>query len=181
MATKKTKSSPAKTAAQADAYQSALKEFGNASRLLQKGDYAKAKAAFQAIAAGNPEERELVQRAETYVTICDNRMAPPAGEPCTADDWYYQGVVSSNQGNHDEAIRCLGKALKQEPTSPKYLFARASAFGKQGNAQLAVADLRQAVLGDPAVRFQAVNDSDFEPIRDDAGFIDLIEPTPAEG
>ena len=182
MATKKkSKRREAKTAAQTDAYKSSLKEFGAASKLLQKGDYSKAKEAFHAIAKGNPEERELVQRAETYVTICENKLAPAPGEPCTADDWYYQGVVNSNKGDHDEAIRCLGNALKQDPTSPKYLFARASAFGMQGNAQLAVADLRQAVLGDPAIRFQAVNDSDFEGIRDDAGFIDLIEPTPAEG
>ena len=181
MATKSKKRAEAKTAAQTDAYDSALKEFGAASRLLQKGDYAKAMEAFQAIAAGIPDERELVQRAETYITICKAKLAPAPGEPRTADDWYYQGVVNSNKGNFDEAIRCLGNALKQDPTSPKYLFARASAFGIQGNAQLAVADLRQAVLGDPAIRFQAVNDSDFEPIRDDAGFIDLIEPTPAEG
>ncbi len=181
MATKKTKRAPGKTAAQSDAYDSALKEFGKASKLLQKGDYATAREAFLAIAAGSPEERELAQRAGAYATICENRLAPAAGEPSTADDWYYLGVMNSNRRNHDEAIRCLGNALKQDPTSPKYLFARASAFSMQGNAQLAVADLRQAVLGDPAIRFQAVNDSDFEPIRDDAGFIDLIEPTPAEG
>ena len=180
MVIKKPKRTPAKSAAQTDAYESALKEFGAASRLLQKGDFSKAKEAFQAIADGNPEERELMQRARTYATICENKLAPAAGEPCTAEDWYYKGVVCSNQGNHDEAIRCLGHAIKQDPTSPKYLFARASAFSMQGNPQMAVADLRQAVLGDPAIRFQAVNDPDFEPIRDDAGFIDLIEPTPAE-
>ena len=181
MATKKTKSATAKTAAQTDAYENALKEFSVASKLLQKGDYAKAREAFQAIADGNPEERELVQRAGMYTTICDHKLAPAAGEPCTPDEWYYLGVLKSNRGEHDEAIRCLGNALKQDPTSPKYLFARASVFGMQGNAQLAVADLRQAVLGDPTIRVQAVNDSDFEPMRDDAGFIDLIEPTPAEG
>ncbi len=181
MAIKKIKGSQLKTTAQNDAYEIALKEFGNAAKLLRKGDYAKAKELFRAIPAAIPEERVMVQRIETYITICEKKMAPAAGEPSTADDWYYLGVIRSNEGRFDEAVQCLGTALQQDPTSPKYLYARASALGLQGNAQLAVADLRQAVLSDPTIRFQAVNDPDFEPIRDDAGFIDLIEPTPAEG
>ncbi len=181
MVTKKTQSSPSQAAVKSDAYQTALKEFGGATKLLRKGDNAKAKEMFQTIPDAIPEERELVQRVETYIAICEKRMAPAAGEPCTADDWYYLGVIRSNEGRFDEAIQYLGNALKQDPTSPKYLYARASTLGLQGNAQLAVADLRQAVLSDPTIRFQAVNDSDFELIRDDAGFIDLIEPTPAEG
>ena len=49
---------------------------------------------------------------------------------------------------------------------------------------LAVTDLndrrlRRAVAAEPTLRFQASNDSDFERIRDDAAFIDVIEPTPA--
>lgn len=180
MATKKIKATATRAASSdGDAYQAALKEFGSACTLLQKGDFGKAMEAFRSIALANPGERELVQRAETYVKICESRLAPEPGEPCTADHWYYLGVILCNEGKHDEAIRYLGNALTQDPTSPKYLYARASAFAMQGNAQSAVADLRQAVLGDPTVRFQAVNDPDFEPIRDDAGFIDLVEPTPA--
>ena len=49
----------------------------------------------------------------------------------------------------------------------------------QGNAVAAVEDLRQAIAADPKLRYQAANDGDFEKIRDEAAFIDLIEPTPA--
>jgi len=31
------------------------------------------------------------------------------------------------------------------------------------------------------VRYQAANDPDFEPIREEPSFIDIIEPTPAGG
>jgi len=43
----------------------------------------------------------------------------------------------------------------------------------------AVRDLRQAITVDPQVRFQAGNDPDFEAIREEPAFIDIIEPTPS--
>ena len=48
----------------------------------------------------------------------------------------------------------------------------------KGATEKAVADLRQAISVDPTVRFQAVNDPDFERIREEPAFIDIIEPTP---
>jgi len=175
MATKK------KTAkAEGPSYQAGLKEFGSALDLLRKGSLEKARTAFDAIATEFATEPELAQRAKTYSSVCSSRMPTEGGEPCTPDEWYYQGVVHSNMGRSEQALEYFGKALQQDPTSAKYLYARSATQGREGNAEAAVNDLRQAVLADPTVRFQAVNDSDFEPIRDDAGFIDLIEPTPVE-
>ena len=48
----------------------------------------------------------------------------------------------------------------------------------KGSTGKAVTDLRQAIASDPTVRFQAVNDPDFEKIREEPAFIDIIEPTP---
>jgi len=163
------------------AYQAALKEFGAALKLLREGAFEKAREAFGTLAEEHSHEPELAQRARTYIRVCEEKLAAEPGEPCTPDGWYYLGVVRSNQGRREEALECFGKALQQDPTSPKYLYARAATYGLMERAEAAVNDLRQAVLGDPTVRFQAVNDSDFEPIRDDAGFIDLVEPTPVEG
>ncbi len=53
------------------------------------------------------------------------------------------------------------------------------AWALAANADNAVGDLRQAISLDPTLRFQAVNDSDFERIREEPGFIDIIEPTSA--
>jgi hypothetical protein len=65
-----------------------------------------------------------------------------------------------------------------EPESPRFLYARASAAAIQGDAESAVKDLRRAIAADPQVRFQAGNDPDFESIREEPAFIDIIEPTP---
>ena len=71
------------------------------------------------------------------------------------------------------------------------LFGAAGSSGKGGNfvetmlrlgrekGEAAVADLRRAISAEPQVRFQASNDPDFEPIREEPAFIDIIEPTPS--
>ena len=55
-------------------------------------------------------------------------------------------------------------------------------IGRPGEAERiteqAVSDLRQAIAADPQIRFQAINDPDFEQIREEPAFIDIIEPTP---
>jgi len=51
--------------------------------------------------------------------------------------------------------------------------------GLQGNADGAAAELKKAVALDPRFRFQASSDSDFDKVRDEAAFIDIIEPSSA--
>ena len=75
-------------------------------------------------------------------------------------------------------MRLLDQAIAEDPTSVRCLYARACTWALKGSAGKAVADLRQAIAGDPTVRFQAVNDPDFEKIREEPTFIDIIEPTP---
>jgi tetratricopeptide (TPR) repeat protein len=86
--------------------------------------------------------------------------------------------VAANDGKVDEALQMLDKAVALAPESARNLYARASAHALKGQAQRAAADLRQAVEREPVLRFQASNDPDFENVRDEAAFIDVIEPTP---
>ena len=118
-------------------------------------------------------------RARTYARICARRMAPAPEPPRTPDECYQAAVVLANDGDSDGAIRLLDQALHSEPNSANLLYARASAWALKGKVEAAVGDLRQAVAGDPQLRFQAVNDPDFEKIREEPTFIDIIEPTPA--
>jgi tetratricopeptide (TPR) repeat protein len=97
------------------------------------------------------------------------------------DELYFQAVLSSNEGKYDEALSLFERALREHPDSPKVLYARASTWALKGNSEAAVGDLRRAIAADPKVRFQAANDPDFEPIREEPAFIDIIEPTPAGG
>lgn len=159
-------------------YEQTLQEFGAAVESLQKGEYDDALKAFRRIEATELDEPALLERARSYARICETRLSPPGEDPQGGDDKYHQGVISMNKGNFDRALSLFESALNDMPESPKVLYARASAWSLKGNAEAAVADLRRAIDADPHVRFHAANDPDFEPIREEPAFIDIIEPTP---
>jgi len=188
MATKKKTSSKASTKKKTGAvdsrprhhedYEKAVGQFSEALELLQKGELAEAKDLFESIASSNPDEPVLTERARTYARICNRKGRPEDPEPDAPDQFYYQAVLLLNDGDSDAAIKLLDKALQSAPSSAKFLYARASASAIKGNTEQAVSDLRQAIAADPQIRFQATNDPDFEQIREEPAFIDIIEPTP---
>jgi tetratricopeptide (TPR) repeat protein len=185
MATKKKKTGTArKQAAQAPPrhhaeYEKAVGEFAEALDLFHKGELAGAAEIFERIRSSDLDEPVLTERAETFIRICERRGKEPAAEPSSAEEFYYQAVMMINNGESDAAIKLLDQALQVSPSSAKYLYARASASAIKGETEKAVSDLRQAIAADPQVRFQATNDPDFEQIREEPAFIDIIEPTPA--
>jgi tetratricopeptide (TPR) repeat protein len=160
-------------------YEKAIGEFATALELFHKGELAEAKEIFESIRSSNPDEPVLTERAATFIRICNRRSQSPAADPSTPEEYYYQAVVMINKGECDTAITLLDQALQASPSSARYLYARASASAIKGDTEKAVSDLREAIAADPQIRFQATNDPDFEQIREEPAFIDIIEPTPA--
>ena len=169
----------AKTTNELEQYEKAVSSFGSGVQLVRAGDYVKAKDFFNEVLSSVKDEPVLAERSRMYLEVCDRRLAPVTEPGSTADDLYYRAVLESNGGNASEAIRLLDQALQQTPNSAKLLYARASAWALSATADAAISDLRQAIGLDPTLRFQAVNDFDFERIREEPGFIDIIEPTSA--
>jgi len=167
----------AKTTNEIAEYKKAVSNFGSGIQLIRDGDYARAKNVFTEILDSVKDEPVLAERCRMYVVVCEQRMAPVTAPGSTADDLYYRAVMESNGGNPAEAIKLIDQALQQTPNSARLLYARASAWALAASADAAVSDLRQAIGLDPTLRFQAVNDFDFERIREEPGFIDIIEPT----
>lgn len=162
-----------------EAYEAALRDFTAGLDLLRRGNYAEAKGHFDAVVkASSASEPVLAQRATTYAAVCVTRLAPPPPDPATAEELYLAGVVKANEHRLDEATALLDRLIALAPASPGALYARAAVRALQGLAESAVSDLRAAIALDPQLRFQAQNDADFEKIRDEAVFIDVIEPTP---
>jgi len=180
-AKKSRKKSPASEPAAAhhsESYEQALGDFARGLELTHAGDYAAALELLSKVASENPDEPELTERARAYSAVCRRKLATAPEPPTTAEGLYHLGVIRCNDGRLDESLDLLNQALTIEPGSARLHYARASAYALKGQADAAVADLRSAVEGDPKLRFQAGNDPDFEKIRDEASFIDVIEPTP---
>jgi len=161
------------------AFEAARAEYEASIKLLQAGDFAAARERFQGIAKSYPQESEMVERSRTYSKLCDQRLFIDPLDLNNADECYYRAVILLNEQKAEEAVSLLDRALVQDPTSVRVLYARACAWALQKDADRAVSDLRSAIAGDPSVRFQAANDTDFERIREEPAFIDVIEPTPA--
>lgn len=166
---------------QVAAYEAALTKYAAAVELLGKQDFAGARDIFREVVRGVTNEPELSQRARGYATLCERRLAPPTPEPTSTDEVYAQAVYLSNAGEWDKALKLFDRVLADQPNSVRCLYARACTWALKGQTDRAVADLRQAIAADPRVRYQAVNDPDFERVREEPAFIDIIEPTPTPG
>ena len=160
------------------AYEAAVKNYAAALDLLRQGDFERAQEQLRAVQADVRNEPELVDRVEIYLRVCHRKLVRDPDTP-SGDERYRQAVFLSNSGKSDAAIELLDRALAEDPTSVESLYVRACAWALKGGAEQAVKDLRQAISLDSKVRFQAVNDPDFEKIREEPAFIDIIEPTPA--
>jgi len=162
------------------AYEAAVEEFATASAHFLKGQFAEALPHFESVAApAAPDEPILADRARTYASICARKLVAPPADAIDADALYHLGIVAANAGRLDEAWSLLEKATGQRPNDASILYARASVRGLQGNVEGAAAELKKSVALDPKFRFQAASDADFDKVRDEAAFIDIIEPSNA--
>ena len=161
-------------------YEAAIAEFSAGTELFGKGQFAEARRHFGAvIEAAKGDEPILADRARTYASICDRKTAGPDTGAEDGESLYHRGVVAANAGRLDEAWSILERALAARPGDASILYARASVRGLQGNVEGAAAELKKALVIDPTFRFHAASDSDFDAVRDEAAFIDVIEPSHA--
>jgi len=158
-------------------YEKAVKQFDEAVDQLNQNNLSAAKTLFEKLIKSVEDEPVMAARARTYIKICDKQLAPAVAAPSSIDDKYREAVFKSNAGNWDEALGLFDDIIAATPSSASYIYGRASAHALKGNAEAAINDLRMAISYEPQVRFQAVNDSDFEGIREEPAFIDIIEPT----
>jgi tetratricopeptide (TPR) repeat protein len=79
----------------------------------------------------------------------DRASALAAAHP---KDWrgvFALGSVLERQGNHVEALACMGRAAKLAPRNPRPLLARAAMYSRLGDAVEAISQARQAVAAAP--------------------------------
>lgn len=157
-------------------HEKALKEFERGVGLLQKQSYSEAIEHFQTIVGSFPQEKELTDRAHVYLRICQNVLERKEPQPRKPEDFFYYGVIKANEANFDEAVRLLEKALQANPKDEKVHYVMASTLAAKGDRREALEHLREAIELNATNRIYARNDPDFEPLRDDDNFQNLIHP-----
>lgn len=160
-------------------FEAALREYEVALDLMRNRKFAEAREKFLAIEAENPDEPVLCDRSRTWAATCAARTAPSATAPDTAEARYREAIGLLNAGKPREAISLLDAAIAAAAQEGSYWYARAAAQAALRDAEAVAADLRKAIALTPHLRYQAAQEPAFEPVRDEAAFIDVIEPSPA--
>ncbi len=157
----------------------ALKELERGVAHLQKQNYNEALERFQAIVDSFPQEKELLDRVQVYIRICKGMIDHKTPQPKKPEDFFYFGVIKANEADYDEAVKFLARALEVNPKDEKVHYVMASTLALKGERQDALKHLREAVELNATNRIYAKNDPDFEPLRDDENFQNLIHPEEA--
>jgi tetratricopeptide (TPR) repeat protein len=158
---------PAKQA-QLKAYEDALKHF-------QQQKFHRAKEMLAKVLEG--PSRELCDRAQVHVRICEQRIARmPAANAKTPEDHYTQGVALMNLGRWDEAREHLDRARKGAPKADHIVYAMAALDCLTGEAESAMENLKLAIQLRPENRYHARNDEDFAFLQEDPRFTELLYP-----
>lgn len=153
-----------------DEYEKALSAYSQAMKPFHKGDYKRADELLRAFLAKQGSERELVDRAQMYLAICEERQNKEKVSLKTFDDYYQYGVFKSNHGDYEEALKLLEKAREMKPKEGKILYLMADIYCLKGQKEKCLESLKKAVQLDKYLSILARNERDFESLWEDKKF-----------
>ncbi len=139
-------------------------------KVFRKGDFVKASELLKTFVAKCPSEKEILDRARIYLTISEERKKKEKIQLKTFDDYYQHSVYRMNQGDYQEALKCLEKARQMKPKEGKILYLMADAFFLMGKKDECLDHLKRAIQMDKYFSILAQNESDFENLREDKKF-----------
>jgi tetratricopeptide (TPR) repeat protein len=157
-------------------YVQQLKLYEEGMRHFQQQKFHKAKQAFQKVVEGF--SRELADRAQVHLRICEQRIARAAANSGmkTPEDFYHAGIAMMNLGRWDEAREFLDKARKVGPKAEFVYYALAALDSLTGETDAALKNLKSAIELRPENRYHARNDEDFAQLLEDPRFTELLYP-----
>jgi tetratricopeptide (TPR) repeat protein len=145
-------------------------------RALQERKFEKAKGALQKVLAG--PNKSLCDRAMVHIQACDQHLEKPALQFKTPEEHFDFAVSLINTGDYVTAREHLDKLLKQQPKTDYVLYGLAALSCLTGHVEESLKTLDEAIQANPALRFQARNDSDFQNLAEDPRFTELLYPDP---
>jgi tetratricopeptide (TPR) repeat protein len=153
--------------------ENARKDYDRGVAALQKKKLEEAERHFVDLIQKYPEERELVDRARVYLTVCERQRRGPRPALTEPEDFYYAAVLEKNRGNLAEAIDHLQRAAKKNGGG-KVDFLLACCYAQQGDLETALGHLQRAIEEDQRHRVLARHDRDFDPVREMPEFQKLL-------
>jgi len=108
------------------------------------------------------DQPDLINRARRYLTIAETQLN---GNPrVKAEDPYLQAMYERNRGNFDAALS-IAAAGGRRSKDPRFAYLVASIHVAREEFDEAAEYLKTAIELDPLSRVHAINDADFQPLR----------------
>ena len=142
-----------------------------AMKAFHKGEYQKAAGMLKAFLEKDVSEKELVDRAQIYLSICQDRQKAIPAPLKTFNDYYQYSVYKINNGEYEEALELLSKALEIKPKEGEIFYLMADAYCMMGEADNCLEYLKKAFQIDKFFKILAQNEGDFESLWEDKRFI----------
>jgi tetratricopeptide (TPR) repeat protein len=153
--------------------ENARKDYDRGVAALQKKKLDEAERHFIDLIQKYPQEKELVDRARVYLTVCERQRRDPRPALTEPEDFYYAAVLEKNRGNVAEAIEHLQRAAKKNGGG-KVDFLLACCYAQRGEIEVALEHLQKAIAEDQRHRILARHDRDFDPVREVPEFQRLL-------
>jgi tetratricopeptide (TPR) repeat protein len=170
------KALPKKQAAEDPRHVQAIKDYEAGLRALQEHKFDKARASLQKV-LGAPD-KALVDRAQVHIATCDLHVEKPALQFKTSEEHFDYTISLLNTGEYDTAREHFEKLLKQDAKCDYVLYGLAALHCLTGHLEDSLRTLNEAIQANPALRFQARNDGDFQNLAEDPRFTELLYPDP---
>jgi tetratricopeptide (TPR) repeat protein len=146
-------------------------------RAMQEHKFDKARTAFEKVLEG--PVAQLADRARVHLAACSRQTDRPSGQQFKTSEEHFDYAVSLiNAGDYIGAREHLDKILKQNPKSDFAIYGLAALECLTGHVEDSLKRLEEALRINPAMRFQARNDSDFQNLAEDPRFTELLYPDP---
>lgn len=170
------KTTPKKSVGNDPHFAQAVQNYEAGLRAMQEHKFEKAKTYLQKVIGG--ASKELADRAAVHLSSCNQHSERAATQFKTPEEHYDYAVSLMNVGDYVSAREHLEKLAKQAPKADYVAYGLAALDCLTGHVEDALRHLDEAIRLNPAIRFQARNDSDFHNLAEDPRFTELLYPDP---
>ncbi len=170
------KTTPKKAVAEDPRFTQAVQNYESGLRAMQEHKFDKAKGFLQKVLAG--PHRDLADRANVHLSACNQQLEKVTAQFKSAEEHYDYAVSLMNVGDYVGAREHLDKLTKQAPKADFVAYGLAALDCLTGHVEDSLRHLDEAIRLNPALRFQARNDSDFQNLAEDPRFTEMLYPDP---
>jgi tetratricopeptide (TPR) repeat protein len=154
----------------------AVQNYESGLKAMQAHKFDKAVTFLEKVVSG--PSRELGDRAAVHLNTCRQQAArgDNASKFRSPEEHYDYAISLVNMGDYITAREHFDKLLKSHPTKDFVWYGSAALECLTGHFPESIRALAESIRLNPANRFQARNDSDFNNLSDDPRFTELLYP-----